>query len=59
MSMLEIAMMGKVPASVLKEAIFAHPTLAEAFNNLFNDDVGWIEWRLTTPVSVTAPLEVG
>jgi pyruvate/2-oxoglutarate dehydrogenase complex dihydrolipoamide dehydrogenase (E3) component len=35
MAMLEIAMMGKMPYTVLKEAIFAHPTLAEAFNNLF------------------------
>jgi pyruvate/2-oxoglutarate dehydrogenase complex dihydrolipoamide dehydrogenase (E3) component len=35
MAMLEIAMMGKIPYTVLKEAIFAHPTLAEALNNLF------------------------
>ncbi len=35
MSMLEIAMMGKVPYTVLQEAIFAHPTLAESLNNLF------------------------
>jgi pyruvate/2-oxoglutarate dehydrogenase complex dihydrolipoamide dehydrogenase (E3) component len=35
MSMLEIAMMGRVPYTVLKEAIFAHPTMAEALNNLF------------------------
>jgi pyruvate/2-oxoglutarate dehydrogenase complex dihydrolipoamide dehydrogenase (E3) component len=35
MSMLEIAMMGKLPYTVLQEAIFAHPTLAEALNNLF------------------------
>ena len=35
MSMLEIAMLGHVAYPVLKEAIFAHPTLAEAFNNLF------------------------
>jgi hypothetical protein len=33
--MLEIAMMGKVPYTVLRDGIFAHPTLAEAFNNLF------------------------
>jgi hypothetical protein len=33
--MLEIAMLGRVPYPVLKEAIFAHPTLAESFNNLF------------------------
>jgi pyruvate/2-oxoglutarate dehydrogenase complex dihydrolipoamide dehydrogenase (E3) component len=35
MSMLQIAMMGRVPAAVLAEAVFAHPTLAEALNNLF------------------------
>ena len=35
MSMLEIAMLGKLPYTVLKEAIFAHPTLAESWNNLF------------------------
>jgi pyruvate/2-oxoglutarate dehydrogenase complex dihydrolipoamide dehydrogenase (E3) component len=35
MSMFEIAMMGKVPYTVLKDAIFAHPTLAESLNNLF------------------------
>jgi pyruvate/2-oxoglutarate dehydrogenase complex dihydrolipoamide dehydrogenase (E3) component len=35
MSMIEIAMLGKVPYPVLREAIFAHPTLAESFNNLF------------------------
>jgi pyruvate/2-oxoglutarate dehydrogenase complex dihydrolipoamide dehydrogenase (E3) component len=35
MSMLEIAMLGKVPYAVLRDAIYAHPTLAEAFNNLF------------------------
>jgi hypothetical protein len=28
-------MMGKVPAKALRDAVFAHPTLAEAFNNLF------------------------
>jgi pyruvate/2-oxoglutarate dehydrogenase complex dihydrolipoamide dehydrogenase (E3) component len=35
MSMLQIAMMGKLPYPVIKEAIFAHPTLAESLNNLF------------------------
>lgn len=35
MSMLEIAMMGKLPWTALRNAIFAHPTLAEAYNNLF------------------------
>ena len=35
MSMLQIAMMGKLPYTAIKEAIFAHPTLAESLNNLF------------------------
>ena len=35
MAMFEIAMMGKLPYTVLKKGIFAHPTLAEAMNNLF------------------------
>ena len=35
MAMLEIAIMGKLPYTVLKDAIFAHPTLAESLNNLF------------------------
>jgi pyruvate/2-oxoglutarate dehydrogenase complex dihydrolipoamide dehydrogenase (E3) component len=37
MSMLQIAMMGRVPATNLAEAVFAHPTLAEALNNLFQE----------------------
>jgi pyruvate/2-oxoglutarate dehydrogenase complex dihydrolipoamide dehydrogenase (E3) component len=35
MSMLEIAMMGKLPYSALEDGIFAHPTLAEGLNTLF------------------------
>jgi len=35
MSMLQLAMMGKLPFTALREAIFAHPTLAESLNNLF------------------------
>jgi pyruvate/2-oxoglutarate dehydrogenase complex dihydrolipoamide dehydrogenase (E3) component len=35
MSMLQLAMMGKLPYPVLREATFAHPTLAESLNNLF------------------------
>jgi pyruvate/2-oxoglutarate dehydrogenase complex dihydrolipoamide dehydrogenase (E3) component len=35
MSMLQVAMMGKVPYPLIKEAVFAHPTLAESLNNLF------------------------
>jgi pyruvate/2-oxoglutarate dehydrogenase complex dihydrolipoamide dehydrogenase (E3) component len=35
MSMLQLAMMGKIPFTTLRDAIFAHPTLAESLNNLF------------------------
>ena len=35
MSMLQLAMMGKIPYTTLRDAIFAHPTLAESLNNLF------------------------
>jgi pyruvate/2-oxoglutarate dehydrogenase complex dihydrolipoamide dehydrogenase (E3) component len=35
MAMVEIAMMGKLPYTALRDGIFAHPTLAEGFNNLF------------------------
>jgi len=35
MAALEIAMMGKLPYTALRDGIFAHPTLAEAFNSLF------------------------
>jgi hypothetical protein len=33
--MLQLAMMGKLPFTVLRDAVFAHPTLAESLNNLF------------------------
>ncbi|WP_307720569.1 mercuric reductase [Dictyobacter kobayashii] len=36
MSMLEIAMLGKLPYTVLRDGVFAHPTLAESLNNLFS-----------------------
>ena len=36
MSQIQLAMMGKLPYTVLKDAVFAHPTLAESLNNLFN-----------------------
>jgi len=35
MSMLEIAIMARVPYTVLRDATLAHPTLAESLNNLF------------------------
>lgn len=36
MGALQIAMMGEVPYSDLEQAVFAHPTLMELFNNLFS-----------------------
>jgi pyruvate/2-oxoglutarate dehydrogenase complex dihydrolipoamide dehydrogenase (E3) component len=36
MAMLQLAMMGDLPYSQLRDAVFAHPTLAESFNNLFS-----------------------
>jgi pyruvate/2-oxoglutarate dehydrogenase complex dihydrolipoamide dehydrogenase (E3) component len=35
MAMFEIAMLGRVPYTVLRDGIWAHPTLAELLNNLF------------------------
>jgi pyruvate/2-oxoglutarate dehydrogenase complex dihydrolipoamide dehydrogenase (E3) component len=34
MAAVEVAMMGKLPYTALRDGIFAHPTLAEALNNL-------------------------
>lgn len=36
MSQIQLAMMGKLPYTVLQNAVFAHPTLSEALNNLFS-----------------------
>jgi pyruvate/2-oxoglutarate dehydrogenase complex dihydrolipoamide dehydrogenase (E3) component len=35
MSMLQLAMMGRLPYTRLRDGVFAHPTLAESLNNLF------------------------
>jgi pyruvate/2-oxoglutarate dehydrogenase complex dihydrolipoamide dehydrogenase (E3) component len=35
MAVLQVAMMGKLPYTVIRDGIFAHPTLAESLNNLF------------------------
>ena len=35
MSQLQLAIMGRLPYTVLRDAVFAHPTLAESLNNLF------------------------
>ena len=36
MSLIEVAMMGRLPYTALRDATFSHPTLSEAFNNLFD-----------------------
>jgi pyruvate/2-oxoglutarate dehydrogenase complex dihydrolipoamide dehydrogenase (E3) component len=35
MTVLQVAMMGKLPYTVIRDGTFAHPTLAESLNNLF------------------------
>jgi pyruvate/2-oxoglutarate dehydrogenase complex dihydrolipoamide dehydrogenase (E3) component len=35
MTVVEIAMLGKLPYTVLQDAVIAHPTIAESLNNLF------------------------
>ena len=35
MSAFQLAMMGKLPYTALRDGVFAHPTLAESLNNLF------------------------
>jgi pyruvate/2-oxoglutarate dehydrogenase complex dihydrolipoamide dehydrogenase (E3) component len=37
MSILEVAMMGRLPYTALRDGVFAHPTLAESLNNLFGE----------------------
>ena len=35
MSVIEVAMMGKLPYTALRDGVFAHPTVTESLNNLF------------------------
>ena len=35
MAMIQIAMMGQIPYTALRDGVFAHPTLAESLNSLF------------------------
>jgi hypothetical protein len=35
MAIFEVAMLGRLPYTVLRDAVVAHPTLAESLNNLF------------------------
>jgi pyruvate/2-oxoglutarate dehydrogenase complex dihydrolipoamide dehydrogenase (E3) component len=36
MAMIQIAMLGEMPYTALRNAVFAHPTLAESLNTLFS-----------------------
>jgi pyruvate/2-oxoglutarate dehydrogenase complex dihydrolipoamide dehydrogenase (E3) component len=36
MATMQVAMMGKLPYTALRDAVFAHPTIAESLNNLFS-----------------------
>ena len=36
MALLQMAIMGKIPITRIRDGIFAHPTLAESLNNLFS-----------------------
>jgi pyruvate/2-oxoglutarate dehydrogenase complex dihydrolipoamide dehydrogenase (E3) component len=36
MAMIQIAMLGNLPYTALRNAVFAHPTLAESLNTLFS-----------------------
>jgi pyruvate/2-oxoglutarate dehydrogenase complex dihydrolipoamide dehydrogenase (E3) component len=36
MATLQTAMMGRLPYTVLRDAVWAHPTIAESLNNLFS-----------------------
>jgi hypothetical protein len=35
MSVLQMAMMGGVPYTAIRDEVFAHPALSESLNNLF------------------------
>ena len=35
MTILQVAMMGKLPYTTLRDAVLSHPTLAESLNDLF------------------------
>jgi pyruvate/2-oxoglutarate dehydrogenase complex dihydrolipoamide dehydrogenase (E3) component len=37
MSIVQVAMLGRLPYTALRDGIFGHPTLAESLNNLFTD----------------------
>ncbi|MGQ0548298.1 MAG: mercuric reductase [Armatimonadota bacterium] len=51
MSIVQLAMMGKIPYTVIRDTIFSHPTLAEALNNLF---LAWEEMPMDVMFSQAA-----
>jgi pyruvate/2-oxoglutarate dehydrogenase complex dihydrolipoamide dehydrogenase (E3) component len=55
MAMIEIAMLGKLPYTVLRDAVFAHPTLAELLNGLFSSLEGRAARR--DPLGLRGPSE--
>jgi hypothetical protein len=36
MTVVQAAMMGRLPYTALRDAVIAHPTVAESLNNLFD-----------------------
>jgi pyruvate/2-oxoglutarate dehydrogenase complex dihydrolipoamide dehydrogenase (E3) component len=51
MAMMQIAMMGKLPYTALRDAVFAHPTLAESLNRLFATIDETPKWSGVTPTT--------
>ncbi len=37
MTVLQVAMMGQLPYTAIRDGVFSHPTLAESLNDLFMD----------------------
>jgi pyruvate/2-oxoglutarate dehydrogenase complex dihydrolipoamide dehydrogenase (E3) component len=55
MAVVQVAMMGKLPYTVLRDAVIAHPTLSESLNNLFMTlDPSQIQTPDPAPSSPTA-----
>jgi pyruvate/2-oxoglutarate dehydrogenase complex dihydrolipoamide dehydrogenase (E3) component len=52
-AIIQVAMMGGVPAARLRETVFTHPTLAESLNNLFNN------WQEAAPSGSTPSSALG
>jgi pyruvate/2-oxoglutarate dehydrogenase complex dihydrolipoamide dehydrogenase (E3) component len=47
MTVLQVAMMGGVPYTAIRDGTFAHPTLAESLNNLFSEQYVSDEYALS------------